>query len=124
MKIDPNQILESINELPQKLKDSILFSSFMLLGSYFKMQKQKRKEPNKEYGFSWYITEFLMSLFVGLLALTLLDHFIKLPKLLTYMVCSLFGSMSTLIHDKIEDIIRTSFEAIQQRIKNYFAKKE
>jgi len=112
--------IEKIINLPEAAKDTITFLSVVFLGAFYKVRKEQKNGITKKVTITWFLAEALMSLFIALIVLAVLDHLLSLPKLLTLMLCALLGSMSTTVHDKTEDLIVYALNSVKTLIDKYF----
>lgn len=110
-----NQIFNYTRELLGDFKyylDYFLFLLVVLSGAFMKVYLaiQKGKKPT----WTWFLAEILMSFFVALSVYAVFDQFLHFNKLFTYMACAWGGSMSTLLHNKMEELISSIFESLKQ----------
>lgn len=96
-------------------QDYILFCFVVLAGIFTKIYIaiQKGKKPTLK----WFLAEGLVSCFVAFSVYAVFDQFLHFNRMFTYMVCAWGGSMSTLLHTKVEDLISTIFESLKILIK-------
>ena len=107
-------IIEFIKTLPNEIYDVFLFVFAVLLGTGYKVAKQNEK--GMKITFRKMLTEGSMSFFIALIVFAVFDQFLNFNKLFTYMMCSLAGSMSSLFHSKLEDLLNYLFEAAKKKI--------
>jgi hypothetical protein len=107
-------IKDILNNL-KPLQDYFLFFSVVLVGVFTKVWNsiQKGKRPTVK----WFFAELIVSFFVAFSVYAVFDQYFHMNKMFTYMVCAWGGSMSTLIHAKVEDLIESLFDDIKQFFK-------
>ena len=113
-----SQIINHLKDLLSDLKyysDYFLFLIVVLAGVFTKVYLaiQKGKKPSLK----WFLAEALISFFVAFSVYAVFDQFLHCNKLFTYMVCAWGGSMSTLLHSKMEELISSIFDSLKQFFK-------
>lgn len=98
-------------------QDYFLFLLVVMAGVFTKIYLaiQKGKKPT----WKWFVAEALVSFFVAFSVYAIFDQFLHFNKMFTYMVCAWGGSMSTLLHGKVEELISSIFDSL----KEFFNKK-
>ncbi|KLT67933.1 MULTISPECIES: hypothetical protein [unclassified Flavobacterium] len=107
-----------INQIIDELKyyqDYFLFLIVVLAGVFMKIYiaVQKGKTPR----LSWFLAEAVISFFVAFSVYTVCDQYLSINKMLTYVICAWGGSLSTLIHSKVEELISSFFDSLKLKIK-------
>ncbi|WP_158728638.1 hypothetical protein [Flavobacterium sp. I-STPA6A] len=97
-------------------QDYILFLLVVLAGIFTKiwLAIQKGKKPN----LSWFLAEAIVSFFVAFSVYAVCDQYLNLDKYLTYVICAWGGSLSTLIHSEVEELISSFFYNLKNLIKS------
>lgn len=96
-------------------KDYSLFCLVVFAGVITKvcLAVKKGKKPT----WKWFVAEAIISFFVAFSVYAVLDQFFHFNKIFTYMVCAWGGSMSTLLHAEVEDLITSFFDSLKKLIK-------
>lgn len=110
------EILEDLAKVPSFIIDGLYFAGFVILGTYFKIKKEQRNGNKTRVTVTWFLTELLMSAFIALLVLGILDYFLGLPRFLTFAICAFLGSISTTFHDKTEELVISVFDAVKAKV--------
>lgn len=121
------KLLNWVFELPKQsleiLKDIAFFMGFVSIGSIAKMIREKQRTGRK-ITWKYVASEVIMSFFIGGIVYAIFDQFLDLKPLFTYAMCAAAGSMSSIFHDKLEDILSFSFEFFKVWIKQMFSAKK
>lgn len=107
------------NTLINKLslyQDYFLFLLVVLAGVFTKIyiEIQKGKKPT----LSWFLAEAIVSFFVAFSVYAVCDQYLSINKIFTYVLCAWGGSLSTLIHSEVEQLISSLFKGLKILIKN------
>ncbi len=96
-------------------QDYALFILVVLVGIFTKTYNaiQKGKKPT----ISWFLAEGIVSFFVAFSVYAVCDQFFHLNKIFTYVICAWGGSLSTLIHSEVEELISSFFDGLKKLIK-------
>ncbi len=97
-------------------QDHLLFFLVVLVGVFTKIHLAMKK--GKKPTFKWFVAEALVSFFVAISVYAVFDQFLHFNKMFTYMVCAWGGSMSTLLHAKVEELISVLFDSLKISIKS------
>ena len=100
------------------LQDYLLFFVLVLLGVVVKFHFALKK--GKRPSFKWFLAEAIVSFFVAFSVYAVFDQFLHCNKIFTYVACAWGGSMSTMLHDKVEELIAEMFAVIKIYIKTKF----
>lgn len=114
------KITETIKEVqafPKWAGELAMFLGFSLLGAIYKMLRQNQK--GVKITFKKMAAEAFMSVFIAGIVYSVFDQFLHFNKLFTFCMCSLCGSMSTVITDKVEGSIDWGFEAAKKATNKY-----
>jgi hypothetical protein len=106
--------LDYIRPVPQELVEAVSFLSAVLAGSVYKMIHQNKK--GIKITVKTMLVEAFSSFFIAIVVYAVLNQFLQFNTFFTYMMCSLAGSMDTLIHSKIEALIDVAFNAAKKKI--------
>lgn len=103
-----------INEL-KYYQDYFLFLIVVLAGVFTKIYIaiQKGKKPR----LSWFLAEAIISFFVAFSVYALCDQYLNINKMFTYVMCAWGGSLSTLIHSEVEELISSLFDNLKTMLK-------
>lgn len=103
-----------INEL-KYYQDYFLFLIVVLAGVFTKIYLaiQKGKKPR----FSWFLAEAIISFFVAFSVYAVCDQYLNINKMFTYVICAWGGSLSTLIHSEVEELISSLFDGLKAMLK-------
>ena len=104
-------LVENTSILPETVKDIAIFLGIVFLGVFYKVRKEHLNGKSKKATVAWFVAEALMSLFIALIGLWTLDYFFSLPKLFSFGICALLGSMSSTVHEKIESVLIYTFDS-------------
>lgn len=106
-----------INSL-KDFQDYFLFLIVVLAGVFTKIYNSisKGKKPT----LSWFLAEAIVSFFVAFSVYAVCDQYLNLNKILIYVICAWGGSLSTLIHSEVEDLISSFFDVLKSVIKSKF----
>jgi hypothetical protein len=99
-------------------QDHVLFLLLLLAGIFTKIYFaiNRGKKPTV----SWFLAEAIVSLFVAFSAYVVCDQFLNLNKAVTYVICAWGGSLSTLIHSEVEELISSFFDVLKVLLKTKF----
>ncbi|MFE3847144.1 hypothetical protein ACFX5D_04075 [Flavobacterium sp. LB3P45] len=103
-----------ITEL-EYLKDYFLFCLVVFAGVFTKTYNAVKK--GKKPSLSWFLAEAIVSFFVAVSVYAVCDQYLNLNKMFTYVICAWGGSLSTLIHSEVEELISSFFESLKKLIK-------
>ena len=97
------------------LQDNFLFCLVVFAGVVTKvcLAIKKGKKPT----WKWFLAEAVISFFVAFSVYAIFDQFLHFNKMFTYMVCAWGGSMSTLLHKEVEELISSFFDSLKNLIK-------
>lgn len=100
------------------LQDYFLFLIVVLAGVFTKVYNaiSKGKKPS----LSWFLAEAIVSFFVAFSVYAVCDQYLNLNKILIYVICAWGGSMSTLIHSEVEELISSFFDIVKSVLKSKF----
>lgn len=103
-----------LNEI-KNFQEFFLFPIFVFLGFLTKVffGIKNGKIPT----WKWFLAEAIISFFVASSVYAIFDQFFHFNKLFTYMFCAWGGSMSTLFHKKVEELLTVFFDALKKLIK-------
>ncbi len=76
----------------------------------------KAIKDNTPITFKWFIAELFMSGVVAITGYFVFDKFFNLDKIFVYIICAWLGSMSTIFHKKVEDLVEFAFERLKSII--------
>lgn len=96
-------------------QDYFLFLIVVLAGVFTKTYNAVKK--GKKPSLSWFLAEAIISFFVAVSVYAVFDQFLHFNKMFTYMVCAWGGSMSTLLHKEVEELISSFFDSLKNFIK-------
>jgi hypothetical protein len=96
-------------------QDYFLFLIVVLAGVFMKIYLaiQKGKKPQ----LSWFLAEAVISFFVAFSVYTVCDQYLNINKMFTYVICAWGGSLSTLIHSEVEELISSLFDGLKALLK-------
>jgi hypothetical protein len=96
-------------------QDYFLFLIVVLAGVFMKIYLaiQKGKKPQ----LSWFLAEAVISFFVAFSVYTVCDQYLNINKMFTYVICAWGGSLSTLIHSEVEELISSLFDGLKSLLK-------
>ena len=114
--------IEFIKSIPREIVEIGSFAITVLLGAVYKILRQKQ-EKGVKITFSKICTEVLMSFFIAMLVYSVFDQWWHFNKFFTYMMSSLAGSMSSMFHNKIEELFIYGFDACKKLIDHFFKTK-
>lgn len=117
------ELINAIISLPDYIKDAFYFAGFIFMGTFYKIKKQQARGVKTKVTIGWFLSEFLMSSFIALIGLGVLDYMLELPRFLTFAICAFLGSISTTFHDKTEELVVSVFEALKVKIATFFNSK-
>lgn len=98
----------------------IAFLIVVIIGVGIKVWKAMR--DNVKLTFKWFIAEGFMSALVAFTSYYIFDKMLHLDKFLVYIICAWLGSMSTIFHQKLEELLGTIFEGLKSWILKQFNK--
>ena len=67
---------------------------------------------------SWFLAEAIVSFFVAFSVYVVCDQFLNVNKMFTYVICAWGGSLSTLIHSEVEELISSFFDVLKVLLKS------
>ena len=105
---------EILKYIPKEIVEAASFFSAVLLGSIYKLINQNKK--GIRVTLRTMLVETFSSFFIALVVYAVLNQFLHFSLFFTYMMCSLAGSMDTLIHSKIEILIDYAFNRYKKKI--------
>lgn len=114
------RIVENATIIPESLKDTAIFLGIVFLGVFYKVRKENLKGKGKKATVAWFVTEALMSLFIALVGLWTLDYLLNVPKLFAYGIVALLGSMSSTVHENLENLLIYAFNSVKSLINKHF----
>ncbi|MEO8239236.1 MAG: hypothetical protein ABI576_14115 [Flavobacterium sp.] len=97
-------------------QDYIIFLFLVLAGIFTKIYiaMGKGKKPT----LSWFLAEAIVSFFVAVSVYVVCDQFLSVNKMFTYVICAWGGSLSTLIHSEVEELISNLFDILKVLLKS------
>lgn len=98
------------------LQDYVVFFVLVFSGVVVKIHFALKK--GKRPSFKWFLAEAIISFFVAFSVYAVFDQFLQCNTIFTYVVCAWGGSMSTMLHDKVEELISEMFTIIKILIKS------
>lgn len=93
------------------LEDLLTFTIVVTLGIFLKIYREIQK--GKKLRLKWFIAEAIISFFVAFSVWAIFDQFLEMNKMFTYVICAWAGSLSTVFHKKMEDLVEWIFEAVK-----------
>ena len=97
-------------------QDYFLFFLVVFFGFFTKISSAIKK--GKKPSWKWFLAEAVISFFVAISVYAVFDQFLHFNKMFTYMVCAWGGSMSTLLHKEVEELITSIFDSLKSSIKS------
>ena len=97
-------------------QDHFLFLLLLLAGIFTKVYIaiNRGKKPT----LSWFLAEAIVSFFVAFSVYVVCDQFLNVNKMFTYVICAWGGSLSTLIHSEVEELISSFFDVLKVLLKS------
>ncbi|WP_281238161.1 hypothetical protein [Flavobacterium praedii] len=111
---------DTIIQITKYFGDYLVFILLVLSGLVVKIHFALKK--GKAPSFKWFLAEAVVSFFVAFSVYAVFDQFLQCNKPFTYIACAWGGSMSTMLHDKVEDLISEIFFILKILIKSKFIK--
>lgn len=105
-------------QISKCFSDWFLFFLLVLSGVIMKIHFALKK--GKKPCFKWFLAEAVVSFFVAFSVYAVFDQFLQCNKMFTYVACAWGGSMSTMLHDKVEDFLTESFVIAKIILKSKF----
>jgi predicted membrane-bound spermidine synthase len=96
-------------------RDYILLGLVILMGIFTKIYNATQK--GKKATLSFILAEGIVSIFVAISVYVITSEFLNLSKFLTFVLCAWGGSLSTLIHSEVEELISSFFDGLKRLIK-------
>lgn len=96
-------------------RDYILLGVVILMGIFTKIYNATQK--GKKATLSYILAEGIVSVFVAISVYVITSEFLNLSKFLTFVLCAWGGSLSTLIHSEVEQLISSFFNGLKILIK-------
>lgn len=96
-------------------RDYILLGLVILMGIFTKIYNATQK--GKRATLSYILAEGIVSVFVAISVYVITSEFLNLSKFLTFVLCAWGGSLSTLIHSEVEQLISSFFNSLKILIK-------
>jgi hypothetical protein len=99
-------------------QEHFLFLLLLMAGIFTKIYIaiSKGKKPT----LSWFLAEAIVSVFVAFSVYVICDQYLNLNKVVTYVICAWGGSLSTLIHSEVEELISSFFDVLKVLLKTKF----
>jgi len=110
------QIMEWITSHSKQIIDFLLFLILVTMGAVVKIIRQVNQGVKASY--KWFLAEAIVSVFVALLVYGFFDEFLHFNKFFTYMICAWCGSLSTIFHKRMEDLLGVFFDKLKQLLTN------
>jgi hypothetical protein len=107
-------------QISKDFGDYLVFIALVLSGVVVKIHFALKK--GKSPSFKWFLAEAVVSFFIAFSVYAIFDQFLQCNKMLTYVACAWGGSMSSMIHDKVEDLFSEIFFIFKILIKSKFIK--
>lgn len=91
---------------------SEIFSFILVVMVGILIKVWKSIQDNTKLTLKWFISEGFMSAVVAFTAYYIFDKMLNLDKIFVYIICAWLGSMSTIFHKKVEELVGKLFEAV------------
>mgnify|MGYP001407832514 CR=1 len=110
-------LIEFFKSIPDQLLEILFFAFFVLMGSVYKMLKQK--EHGAKITAARFLVEAFMSFFIAFIVYAFIDQFFHFNRMLTFAICSFSGSVSSTFHAKLEEFLIALFDGAKVKVNQY-----
>ena len=107
-------IYSFLRSIPKEVIEVLSFLSAVMIGSGYKMIK--KNESGIKITLKRMVVEAFASFFIALVVFAVFTQFLHFNTFFTYMMCSLAGSMDSLIHKKLEAAVDVAFNIYKKKV--------